>query len=226
MAVNYMKNFNMKKVRHYRDFGAIYPIPDEYVGELKVNDKSLVFQIEPRDQIEYSDHNYSFRSNKTYEDKNIFVILESPHRFEFDASGYPIALMMGKTGQLFFENFANYLSQSQMKLTNGIYNVICGNAVQYQTSCGLNPIDRLLRDQNWKEIYEEHGGEQDLKDRIFSIKPKYTINLCTGGKNPEGLRSLVSNSLDNFGLKKGKHYTEGNHPSSWYIKSNDSNMIL
>ncbi|MBN2300692.1 MAG: hypothetical protein JXC31_05845 [Acholeplasmataceae bacterium] len=226
MAVNYMKNFDMKKVRHYHEFGATYPIPDEYVGELSVNDKKLVFQVEPRDQIDYSENNYSFRSKKYYQVKNIFVILESPHRFEFDASGNPIALMMGKTGQLFFENFAYYLSQSQMKLINGTYNVICGNAVQYQTSCGLNPINRIIRDQNWREIYLEHGGELDLKQRIFSIKPKYTINLCTGGKNPEGLRCIVSHSLDTFGLKKGKHYTEGNHPSSWYMKNNNSNLII
>ena len=99
-----------------------------------------------------------------------------------------------------------------MKLKDGVYNVICGNAVQYQTSCGLNPIDRDLRDHNWKEIYLERGGEQDLKQRIFTIKPRYTINLCTGGRNPNGLRSLVSQSLDRFKLIIGKHYTEGNHP--------------
>jgi hypothetical protein len=108
-----------------------------------------------------------------------------------------------------------------MKLRDGVYNVICGNAVQYQTSCGLNPINRELRDLNWKEIYLEHGDKQDLKQRLFAIKPKYTINVCTVGRDPDGLRSLVSQSLDEYKLIKGKHYNEGNHPSSWYIKSNE-----
>lgn len=226
MAVNYMHNFDITKLKNYRTTGALVPIPDEYVGELSVLRSKMELQIEPRDQIDYDNHQYTFRSKKTYQEKNIFVILESPHRFEYDASGQPIALMMGKTGQLFFENFSTYLKQSDMRINEGVYNVICGNAVQYQTSCGLNPIDRDLRNSNWKEIYVEYGGKQDLKDRIYSIKPKYTINLCTGGKNPEGLRSLINQSLDEFGLIKGKHYTEGNHPSSWYTQRNGFKMIL
>lgn len=226
MAVNTMQDFDMKSLRRYQKPGALLPLSDEYVGNLTVIGQKMELQVEPRDQVEYDEKSYSFRSKKNYQDKNIFVILESPHRFEYDASGHPIAMMMGKTGQLFFEGFAKYLNQSQMKLVDGDYNVICGNAVQYQTSCGLNPIDRELRDLNWKEIYLEHGGEEDLKERIFRIKPKYTINLCTGGRNPDGLRSLVSRSLDLFKLKRGKHYTEGNHPSSWYIKGDNNQMII
>ena len=49
------------------------------------------------------------------------------------------------------------------------------------------------------------------------IKPRITLNLCTGGRNPEGLRAKVSNSLIKFGLKKNKHFAEGNHPASWNL---------
>lgn len=216
-----MQFFDVKILKNYRAPGAVLPLPDEYVGELSVSSQNMELHVEPRDQVEYDENGYTFRSKQKHQDKNIFIILESPHRFEYDASGHPIAMMMGKTGQLFFEYFAKYLSYSQMKLRDGVYNVICGNAVQYQTSCGLNPINRELRDLNWKEIYLEHGDKQDLKQRLFAIKPKYTINLCTGGRDPDGLRSLVSQSLDEYKLIKGKHYTEGNHPSSWYIKSNE-----
>jgi hypothetical protein len=226
MAFYPMRDFDMKKLRNYRTTGAVLPIKDEYVGELSVKGQKMEFHIEPRDQVEYDEHGYTFRSKQNHLDKNIYIILESPHRLEYDASGNPIAMMMGKTGQLFFEYFAKYLSYSQMKLSDGVYNVICGNAVQYQTSCGLNPINRELRDLNWREIYLEHGGKQDFKQRLFAIKPKYTINLCTGGRNPDGLRSLVSQSLDEYKLIKGKHYTEGNHPSSWYGKSNQDQIIM
>ncbi|MGD9605836.1 MAG: hypothetical protein AB7V00_06815 [Bacilli bacterium] len=226
MAVNYMEGFDMRSLKHYCPPGALFPAPDEYVGELVVQNQKMVLEISPRDQIDYANQSISFRSQKRYHENNLLVVLESPHRFEYDASGQPIALMMGKTGQLFFDNFVFNLSNSTMKINDGTYNVIVCNAIQYQTSCGLNPIDRNLRDQNWLEIYNEHGGKLDFKNRVFSIKPKYTINLCTGGMNPNGLRSQICQSLDEFGLKKGKHYTEGDHSSSWYVKREASHLFI
>ncbi len=113
-----------------------------------------------------------------------------------------------------------------MKLRDGEYNVILSNAIQYQTSCGLNPIDRKLRDKNWIDIYENHGGEIDFKKRVYSLKPRYTINLCTGGRNPQGLRSRIGKSLEQFKLIKNKHFTEGNHPASWNIHGDTRNAII
>ena len=111
-------------------------------------------------------------------------------------------------------------------MRDGAYNVILTNAIQYQTSCGLNPIDRKLRDKNWLDIYDNYGGEEDFRKRIYTIKPRYTFNLCTGGRNPEGLRAKVTISLIKFKLKKGKHFTEGNHPASWDLRGDTRNAII
>jgi len=204
----------MKKLKNYHPNGSLKPSADQHVGNLIIN-QTIKLNIEPRDNLVYKEMEYTFLSGKQYQSNNILVILESPHRFEYDACKNPIALVMGKTGCLFFEEFPKHLKNSVMKIRPGSYNLIISNAVQYQTSCGLNPIDRKIRNENWIEIYKELGGEEDFKKRVFLIKPKYTINLCTGGKNVSGLRHLVSESLDKWGLKKSKHYTEGNHPASW-----------
>ncbi len=227
MAVNYMPHFEITSLSHYHSQGAVHPVPDEYVGELTVSTHSMGLEVRPRDAIEYDDTGFYFHSQSKYQENSLLVILESPHRLEYNASGEPVALMMGKTGALFFERFAQHLARSSLPIKVGFYNLIVCNAVQYQTSCGLQPIDRSLRDQNWLEIYQNHGGENDLKQRVFSLKPRYTINLCTGGRSPQGLRSLVSQSLDSYGLKKGKHYTEGAHPSSWYtVRDPEYRFIL
>ncbi|MFP4177835.1 MAG: hypothetical protein ACLFTZ_03640 [Acholeplasmataceae bacterium] len=226
MAVNYMGDFDIGLLENYDPNGSRLPSPDQYVGKLSVKDHYATLSQEPRDSLDYSEDGFSFLSGRKYAERNICVILESPHRLEYDALNRPIALVMGKTGCLFFSMFAELLSESRMPMKDGTYNVILTNAVQYQASCGLNPIDRSLRDRNWLEIYERYGGEMDLKKRIFAVKPRYTINLCTGGKNPNGLRHRVSESLDRFGLIKGSHYTEGNHPASWDFQSRNVRVIL
>jgi hypothetical protein len=221
-----MEDFDFSKLENYVENGSVLPSPDQYVGELKVFGKQLDFTFKGRDSINYTDEGYNFISNSKYHEKNILVVLESPHRFEYDNFKLPIGLAMGKTGENFLKLFTKALSNSELRVKDGYYNVILSNAIQYQTSCGLNPINRKLRDKNWIDIYKNYGGEIDFKKRVYSLKPRYTINLCTGGRNPEGLRSIVSNSLEKFKLIKYKHFTEGNHPASWDVHGNTRNAII
>lgn len=226
MSINYMDDFDFSKLSNFRPNGSTLPSPDQYVGELEVTKEDIKFIFHERDSLEYEKDSFSYISNCTYREYNVLVILESPHRFEYGNNGIPLGLAMGKTGENFFSLFASTLKKSQMKLVERKYNVILSNAVQYQTSCGLNPIDRELRDKNWKDIYFNYGGEEDLRKRIFAIKPRYTINLCTGGRNPEGLRQIVNRSLISFGLKQGKHFTDGNHPAAWVYNGNIGGAII
>ena len=226
MAVNYMNNFDFSKLDNYKPVGATKPSPDQYVGNLTVDKGNISFKFYERDTIIYNQMEYTIASGNTYEAFNILVILESPHRFEYDSNRNPIGLAMGKTGENFFSLFTEALGKSSMYIKDGSYNIILTNAVQYQTSCGLNPIDRKLRDNNWLDIYLNYGGEEDFRKRIYTIKPRYTINLCTGGRNPEGLRAIVNKSLDKFKLKKGKHYTDGNHPASWNLHGDTRNAVI
>ncbi len=226
MSVNFMKDFDFSKLDNYSFGGAVKPSPDQYVGEFLVHLGEYTFNFYERDTVDYSETDYKFLSNNTYHKKNILVVLESPHRFEYDEDNNPVGLAMGKTGNNLFKLLTFALNKSCLKISDGEYNVILTNAVQYQTSCGLNPIDRKLRDKNFIDIYDNHGGEEDFRKRIFLIKPRITINLCTGGRNLEGLRTKVSNSLIEFGLKKNKHFLEGNHPASWEFHGDTKNARI
>jgi hypothetical protein len=221
-----MEGFDMRTLEGYRAGGAVLPSSDQHVGRIIVDSHTLHLREEPRDNIVYNDDGYVYSSGNTYAPHTLLVILESPHRFEYDASGHPVALVMGKTGCLFFRLFEDALRSSVMRIKEGTYDVVLANAVQYQTSCGLSPMDRTLRDKNWFSIYDDHGGEENLRQRIFALKPWYTVNCATGGRNPSGIRARVSKSLDAFGLIKGKHYTEGTHPASWeYARGPSSKLI-
>jgi len=223
MSINFHP-IDIRKLKKYDTHGSIQPCPDQYVGTLSMN-KTIKIILEPRDNIDYDHAGFKYSSGHEYLEKNILIILESPHRYEYDAKFNSIALVMGKTACLLFERLGKHLMHSKMKINEGEYNLILCNAVQYQTSCGLNPINRELRNSNWLEIYKEYNGEDDFKERVFAIKPRYTINLCTGGKSISGLRQKVSESLDLWGLKKHKHYTEGNHPASWDMTT-DQNFSM
>lgn len=226
MADNYMVDFDFSKLTNFRIGGATKPSPDQYVGQLTVTMNDIIFKQEKRDSISYLNDSFLFESKHKYPERNVMVILESPHRFEYDEQNNPLGLAMGKTGDNFFKLFTYALKQSTMKLNEGTYSVVLSNAIQYQTSCGLNPLNRKLRDDNWIDIYDNYGGEADFKKRVFTIKPRYTINLCTGGRSPSGLRAKVSKSLDDFGLKKHKHYAEGNHPASWDYHGDTKNARI
>lgn len=226
MAVNYIEDFDFSKLENYTEGGALKPSPDQYVGKLIINNNKAILEPYERDSIIYNNMEYSYESKETYLDQNVLIILESPHRFEYDDNNNPVGLAMGKTGENLFSLFTSALKESKMFMKDGAYNVILTNAIQYQTSCGLNPIDRKLRDKNWLDIYDNYGGEEDFRKRIYTIKPRYTFNLCTGGRNPEGLRAKVTASLIKFKLKKGKHFTEGNHPASWDLRGDTRNAII
>ncbi|MBN2696089.1 MAG: hypothetical protein JXR38_00950 [Bacilli bacterium] len=226
MSANFMGDFAFNRLANYVKGGAILPAPDQHVGLLRINNEQRSFKPMPRDTIDYYVGGYSLLSKRSDLGKNILVVLESPHRYEYDFHGRPIGLAMGATGNNFFRHFTYALSKSRMKIADGDYDVILANAVQYQASCGLNPLDRVIRDNNWIDVFENNGGKLDFKQRIMCLNPKYIINLCTGGRNTEGLRQRVSDALDQFGYVKGITFAEGNHPASWDRSGDLGNAII
>lgn len=118
MSISYIE-IDVRKLNDYHYNGAIKPSPDQYVGNLIVENQRIKFNQGPRDNLDYKDMDFSYLSGKRYKNNNILVILESPHRFEYDASNNPIALVMGKTGCLFFDQFTKHLANSVMKIRPG-----------------------------------------------------------------------------------------------------------
>ncbi len=215
MSVNFMSEFDFSRLEHYQKGGAVLPNPDQFVGNLEISGTNMAFIKQKRDTIDYNKEGYVYESGRKRHGKNLLVILESPHRYEYDSQGRPLGLAMGNTGDNFFDLFPYALKNSPFTVKDGDYNVIFANGVQYQASCGLSPLNREIRDKNWLDVYDNHGGEADFKKRIRNLNPEYIINLCTGGKKPSGLRQRINQTLDAMGYEFKEDYTEGNHPAAW-----------
>lgn len=214
MAINFNATLNFS-------CGIQKPCQDQYQytlnnGELK--------KVNPPVDINYNTMNYSI--NNLFKNPIILVILESPHKDEFNGSN-PIGPAQGKTGIFFFSYFANAIAQSA-KL-NGIYNllsvydIVLMNSDQYQCSNGAtlngNYLNKKQRDINWKENFSINNI--DFINRIKAINPTIIINLCTNGISKPTLRNCVETAIFNNILQNTNiHYTSGNHPSSWRLKKN------
>lgn len=163
---------------------------------------------------------YDFR-NKTINltKKNIIaVILESPHKYEFDQAGNALGPAMGSTGRLFFKKFNLLFSKSKLYRScikiNTTYNIVFINSIQYQTSCGNSlrtMASRTVRDQIWLYMFHEKGSINFLT-RLKCLNPTCIINLCT--KGVYNLQLEVDNSIKSSNNYKGI-YTYGTHPSTW-----------
>lgn len=165
---------------------------------------------------------YDFDNNtiKNTSNKNIIaIVLESPHKYEFDSSGKSLGPAQNTTGRLFFKHFETLFLQSKLYslCKSGVkYNIVFINSIQYQTSCGnslRNPDARKNRDEIWLDMFNG-GGKDDFLARLECLKPTYIINLCTKGFY--NLQLAVNNCI----LSKEEYceiYTYGTHPSTWYF---------
>ena len=135
--------------------------------------------------------------------KRIALIIESPHKAEFDANFCPIAPLNGTSGARFAKNI---LAKLHTWFTTGTINnddcfeVYIMNPVQYQTSLyhflndmiSWNPsgnttqyekIDHSLRNDVWKFLFDTCWLKHEFLYRLICYNPAYIINCCTGGNN-------------------------------------------
>lgn len=212
--INYLNpNFSFKSIASNATI--LFPCPDQIIGELK-NGKFFAFST--RIDIDY---NLQQLVNNKNLNTPIIIVLESPHKDEFDPiTLQPIGPAMGKTGEnfrSFFEQLLNGTSKSI--LTNGQHTIILLNAVQFQCSLGkkLSGLgsykNKKMRDDNFIKCF---NNENDFINRIKAINPVLVINLCTIGLKKNNLIGHVSNELKNANIK----YTVGSHPSRWNNPNN------
>jgi hypothetical protein len=190
------------------------PCPDQVIGQLD-NGKFFVTQR--------SDIDYIINRNKKCINniltKPIVVILESPHKSEFNNSGQAIGPALGRTGVLFNNNFSTLIKSSSIfpKINNLKHDIVFMNAVQYQCSLGhyLNTYNnKKLRDTNWKLCFHNKCAK-DLDYRLEAISPYAIINLVTKGLC--NLQSYVDESIKYRTFYSGI-YTTGTHPSTWNFR--------
>jgi hypothetical protein len=163
------------------------------------------------------------------ENPKLVLILESPRYNEYDSTGAPIRPANGTTGQNIFEHLCSILNNNnphsgkycnlstnlqgflKAQQTNNI-DVWIVNAIQYQCSMGIRPINHIIKESNW--IDEWCSGGNDLLNRCGTIGTIdiFFVNLCTKG-NYVPMKQLVEDEVVNN--LSSTNYCKGPHPSSW-----------
>lgn len=150
--------------------------------------------------------------------EHLILLLESPHKDEYDNFGKPLRPANGKTGLKINKFLTNQIQKSWKLNSNIIYCVWIVNAIQYQMS-GYNQLKTFLNyDKIWhtvrncvfKTVWNSEklfGLQFDLKTRISSINPAIIINCVTGGKKTSSLRNLVGSVV--------QCHSTCSHPSMW-----------
>ena len=128
------------------------------------------------------------KSNICITDKvndRIVIILESPHKDEY--SKQIIAPAMGTTG----ENINKYLLDILNKKIGNPqgdkkeYDVILMNAIQYQTSLGIDT--EYFRDRVWLTLWNKGVARDEFIRKLEDYKPDIIFNFCTNGSHKKDL---------------------------------------
>jgi len=213
-----MNNFNFQKYAK-SDTQCILPCPDQYFADLI--DGQLITRT--REDIDYHGNKTANGINGSNLNCVIVIVLESPHKEEFGITGLPKGPAMGKTGSFFIRNtkgFVDFISNSGVSyILKGNYQLVYVNSVQYKTSLRISlntQSARTGRDNIWLSVFNNDGGEIDLKQRLKALRPQLVINLCT--KGVKNLQLYVDKAIS-----VPYKYTFGTHPSTWnfcyaYIK--------
>lgn len=208
--------FEQECTRIYGKCNTCYPCPDMFTALIDV-DRNLFCPILS-----------SYENLKDWNLPTIAIVLESPHKFEYDDNGLPIGPARGPTGVNIGSCLIKHLKGFSLEADQ--YKVLLVEAISYQCSNGL-PVDQDEKPKKKDILFERIwnlGGQTDFEKRIRLYKPEIVINSCTGGedgiesrKNSSLLNSLVQRSIDCVCLDAQKFYSS--HPSSKHF-SHDGNL--
>lgn len=197
------------------------PVQDEYVAIINITNQNVSIQSpkiiyyddkpRPKDEID-----------KIREDNNstICLVLESPHKKEYDSNGNPLGPALSTTGKNINKHLEDILNDAMqnnvISIQDGKYSLLLINAVSYQCSNGQNSKEK--RNKVFKNVWEA-GGEKDFLKRIKKYDPVLIINSCTGGiKNVDDenfLNGKIKKSLNS--AEYGEKTINSSHPSSsWF----------
>jgi hypothetical protein len=162
---------------------------------------------------------------------NILLILESPHKSEYQHNKQiftlkPKAPAQGYTGR----NIQIYIGDILKKISGLVgdrYNLVIANPIPYLCSLGIftDKLNTKIRDNMWNAIWNianevgEYVLRQEFIDRCRKYSPEYIINCCTAN-----LKSNVTDCLLLNGFSDNL-YT-AHHPSAWKYQSREKLSIL
>lgn len=169
----------------------------------------------------------------TLDSKVIMLILESPHKDEYDKKHAgsndltPKAPAQGSTGN----NINKYLPivLKKIGLLDGCYSLVISNPIPYICSLGIfpnNPLTKArnkIRDQVWEAIWhiQDDDGrfpiQQDFMARYAKYQPEYVINCCTKPSTDHVTKLLVKHNVS--------HLYRTDHPAIRWNTEQD-NLIV
>ncbi len=157
-------------------------------------------------------------------DKSITLILESPHKAEFEYfNNYlkPISPAQGSTGKNIDNKLQKLLveiisNNNLSDLESENYKLVIINPISFQTSLHFFHRKSLseyhfkkLRDKVWQESWEKDiTYKKNLSANLKKINSNLIINACTSNLSP-----LIQEFLENN--FKNKHLVKSYHPSAW-----------
>lgn len=182
--------------------------------------------LHPRNR--YNDH----LCRQQFQGDTVVLLLESPHKDEYDNCGRPIAPAQGRTGKNICKHLDKVLGEILRSDIRQIQNgcntrlILC-NPVQFQTSLHMILDGKLRptwRDKVWLALWDDPCIKQCFKGRMEMYNPNLVINACTGERtdpnqsNMNSLKRKVNEFLLNC-TSIGNVYETG-HPSGWYSPNN------
>ena len=165
--------------------------------------------------------------------ENIVVLLESPHKDEYDycTSGtlIPKGPAQGKTGAGISSHLSGYFNhppqgQEHIHSDSGGSHVIICNPVQFQISlhaAGLS-LHGKNKDMVWKKIWNVPLVRYNFLWRLLWYRPHIIVNACTGrSSDHDSLKGVVRRFLESKSdcFPRPCHVYETAHPSSRNFKT-------
>jgi len=190
--IRYLLSFNKEKV----------------CWELRSQDKN---EPDPKFDCQWKKGKYLVNDN--YENKLIFIILESPHIDEYKDGMSPFAPAAGDTGQKIHKYIIERLSSifdSQLEKSVN-YNICLVNPVPYQASLGnlyTGKLKKNLRDAFWMELFK--FTQSEFLQIIEKNQPTLILNCCTKQLATEIRNFLTMKKVENLYSKRIEH------PTRWF----------
>lgn len=186
---------------------------DNYVGKLSCKKSNLFISKELREQ-----NKRLCSKMKVHNNKNIIIILESPHKSEY--SGTIPFPALGNTG-LCLNYYLHEIMYKFLQNKKRTYKVFLLNCVPYQCSLGGN--DRNIKNKIFKHMFNEYW-KKDLLKRIKKLKPSIVlvattqILLKTKNKKKIYLKYQLLEDIRPIIKQKCNLYYSSTHPSAWFNK--------
>ena len=125
----------------------------------------------------------------------IVIILESPHKEEYSKD--IIAPAMGITGKKIKENLLDILNKTidKPKEDTKEYDVILMNAIQYQTSLGIDT--EYFRDRIWLTLWNKYEQRKEFIKNLKEYNADIIFNFCTNGSHKKDLIYILDKKKNN-----------------------------